>query len=130
MQGYAISVSTNPDGCSELQAPRNGHVNISTSQTVIKAHYSCNNEFSLVGQETRTCLPGGTWTGLQAICIPLLCSKPSPPTNGIVRVSTVGYTSVATYSCFNGYLLLGFENRTCFGDGVWNGFPPSCVSGQ
>lgn len=120
---------TNLDGCSELQAPPNGHVNISTSRPV-KARYGCNEGFSLIGQETLTCLQGGTWTGLQPICIRLLCSRPSPPLNGRVRVSGVGYTAVATYSCFDGYMLLGSKNRTCQWNNFWSGITPVCVLGQ
>ena len=35
--------------------------------------------------------------------------------------------TVATYSCADGYELVGEERRTCLVDGTWRGDEPQCV---
>ena len=55
-------------------------------------------------------------------------------TNGEVLYSRDPSTSdsfmsgtVATYSCTDGYELVGEEKRTCLVDGTWTGAEPYCV---
>ena len=35
--------------------------------------------------------------------------------------------TVATYSCADGYELVGEEKRTCLVDGTWTGTEPQCI---
>ena len=56
-------------------------------------------------------------------------------TNGTEQYSTEPSVSgdftggtVATYSCADGYELVGEENRTCLVDGTWTGAEPQCRS--
>ena len=48
--------------------------------------------------------------------------------NGEVDFTTTYDGSVATYSCNEGYVLCGSENRTCLLNGSWSGSPPECIS--
>ena len=41
-------------------------------------------------------------------------------TNGTI------FQSVATYTCDNGYNLVGIQNRTCESNAVWSGDEPEC----
>ena len=49
-------------------------------------------------------------------------------TSGEVDFTTTYGGSVATYSCNEGYVLCGSENRTCQSNGSWSGSPPECIS--
>ena len=56
-------------------------------------------------------------------------------TDGTMQYSTEPSASgdftggtVATYSCADGYELVGEENRTCLVDGTWTGAEPQCRS--
>ena len=64
--------------------------------------------------------------------IEIICLELSPPLNGSVEVSAqlLGVGTAATYSCDQGYILVGETARTCEDAngaiGVWNGSMPSC----
>ena len=38
------------------------------------------------------------------------------------------YTSIATYSCNDGYTLMGDSKRVCAENGAWSGSEPFCSS--
>ena len=46
--------------------------------------------------------------------------------NGMVCYNGTTAGSVATYTCDNGYTLMGTAERTCRSDGRWEGSIPSC----
>ncbi len=64
------------------------------------------------------------------------CQQLTEPTNGEVSVSTgthgvnLGVGALTTYSCSNGYGLVGQATRTCVSDGgssgIWSGSEPTC----
>ncbi len=65
--------------------------------------------------------------------IPTVCPDLPTPTNG----ESVGYNNmgtmnnrpvgaVATYSCADGYILMGNMTRDCGSDGEWSGPAPTC----
>ena len=58
--------------------------------------------------------------------IALQCPDLQAPSNGDVFVTGFIYTSTATYSCDNAYILVGESVRTCQADGSWSGIPPYC----
>ena len=55
------------------------------------------------------------------------CGDLMEPANGEVDFTTTYGGSVATYSCNEGYVLCGSENRTCQSSGSWSGSPPECI---
>ena len=55
------------------------------------------------------------------------CHNLSPPVGGKVNITSSSYLSTATYSCDEGYVLVGQENRTCHYIGIWSGSSPSCL---
>ena len=55
------------------------------------------------------------------------CHNLFSPVGGKVNITSFSYLSTATYSCDEGYVLVGQENRTCKHSGFWSGSPPSCL---
>ena len=54
------------------------------------------------------------------------CDTLSDPENGAVSFSIgVGGFAIATYTCNEGYLLIGSPIRSCL-FGEWTGSPPTC----
>jgi hypothetical protein len=57
------------------------------------------------------------------------CGSLSDPANGLVNVSTTVFNSTATYSCNDGYSLVGdTTSRTCLASASWSGSKPSCCT--
>ena len=54
------------------------------------------------------------------------CGSPGIPQNGQVDVDDTAFRSVATYSCDEGYELVGEASRVCGSDGEWSESIPSC----
>lgn len=50
------------------------------------------------------------------------------PPDGIVNISSLAQGSTATYSCDEGYTLIGDSNRTCESTAAWTGNEPTCRS--
>ena len=56
------------------------------------------------------------------------CGSLNNPANGRVSFTETFGGSVANYSCDQGYMLCGAENRICQSNGTWSGSPPECIS--
>ena len=61
----------------------------------------------------------------------IICPTLSAPPNGAVStgIQQAPYGTVATFTCRRGYLLDGYNKRTCIGSGPrgrWTGTQPSC----
>ena len=57
----------------------------------------------------------------------LLCPVLPDPLNGEVNVSSRIISSIASYTCNDGFTLVGEEERECMADGQWSGREPICV---
>ncbi|CAI8036485.1 CUB and sushi domain-containing protein 3, partial [Geodia barretti] len=113
--------------CGGLLAPASGLVNVSTTVFNSTATYSCNDGYSLEGDSTRTCLASGLWSGRSPQCTVVDCGVLVDPTSGAVTLSNTTFTSSATYSCNDGYSLVGDSTRTCLASGLWSGIAPNCT---
>ena len=56
------------------------------------------------------------------------CSPLSSPVNGAVQMDGPMYSSMASYSCDQGFGLQGDATRMCQADGTWSGATPQCRS--
>lgn len=54
------------------------------------------------------------------------CQRLQNPENGNVQVTSTRIGAVATYSCNDGFTLVGNKNRVCRPNGQWSGGAPSC----
>ncbi|CAI8024485.1 Sushi, von Willebrand factor type A, EGF and pentraxin domain-containing protein 1, partial [Geodia barretti] len=69
----------------------------------------------------------GVWSGSEPICQAIDCGILEDPVNGAVATSqgTV-FMSDATYTCNEGYRLVGSSTRSCEETEVWSGAAPVC----
>ena len=111
--------------CQDLTDPE-GSVSDMTSNGVISSKtFTCDSGSTLNGSSVITCSDDGSWTGNVPNCV--TCPSISPLSAGLVSISTDGLTSLASFTCFTGYRIIGDSNLTCQSSGVWSGPIPSCV---
>ncbi|XP_053408096.1 sushi, von Willebrand factor type A, EGF and pentraxin domain-containing protein 1-like [Mercenaria mercenaria] len=81
------------------------------------------------GTSSRICQPDGSWSGREPSCSPRDCGQLFNSINGFVNVSMgTTFGSVATYSCREGYSLVGQGTSQCNYTGTWNPpVTPTCV---
>jgi hypothetical protein len=69
---------------------------------------------------------GSGGTGGAATTAVVDCGLPPDPAHGLVRLTSTGPGSVATYARTTGYTLSGTSKRTCQADGRWSETAPTC----
>ncbi|CAI8036467.1 Sushi, von Willebrand factor type A, EGF and pentraxin domain-containing protein 1 [Geodia barretti] len=112
--------------CGSLTDPVNGAVTVTNTTFNSTATYSCNDGYSLVGDTTITCLASGLWSGDEPTCRAVDCGQLEKPANGDLDLSTTTFNSTATYSCNDGYSLVGDTTITCLASASWSGGEPTC----
>ena len=63
---YVVNLSA--VDCGSLPAPDNGQVNVSATTFNSTATYSCDAGYELNGNQSRTCLFSGNWSGNEPSC--------------------------------------------------------------
>lgn len=117
--------------CGEIQAIENGKFLYSRGTAVNSvATYSCNPGYTLVGSATSICQQNGNWLGSPPVCQVVDCGSLQAPLNGKVQFTDTTLGATATYSCNQGYLLVGTQQRNCKSQGMWTGDAPSCAAAQ
>lgn len=65
---------------------------------------TCDPGYTLSGSENRTCLSDHTWSGEEAVCLPMKCSQLEAPENALVVMPcNSDFKSSCTIICNNGY---------------------------
>ncbi|KAG5674431.1 hypothetical protein PVAND_004402 [Polypedilum vanderplanki] len=93
------------------------------------AKFSCTKGRYLVGNDTRTCMPNGRWSGSKnPTCKPVDCERPNEVENGRVIIvnDITTYGGSAEYHCIPNYNRIGPYLRKCMEDGKWSGDEPRC----
>ncbi|KAM7347402.1 CUB and Sushi multiple domains furrowed [Cochliomyia hominivorax] len=113
--------------CGPLPELEHGSMFLSEQRTSygVQATYSCHENYTLIGNENRTCELEG-WTGKQPECLVDWCPEPPEIQGGTVKVTDKRAGSTATYECETGYVLVGEPVISCGLGGEWSSKAPSC----
>ncbi|XP_052280448.1 sushi, von Willebrand factor type A, EGF and pentraxin domain-containing protein 1-like [Dreissena polymorpha] len=112
--------------CGPLEVPDSGNATVSSTTFGSSAIYWCNKGYHLVGNQLRTCLQNGTWSGDKPSCIPKDCGRLFDPANGKVFFNNTTFGAKAVFSCQEGYVMSGTDLVTCMANGSWSIPFPDC----
>lgn len=114
--------------CGGLKGVEHGTVRLENDSTTFGALavYKCHDNYTLMGEERRTCESNGKWSGQEPRCLFDWCPPPPEVQGGTVKVSGQKAGSIATYTCKSGYILLGEPVLSCSLGGSWTEKVPVC----
>ena len=116
--------------CPKLVPPRNGYFVKHVCNSVFNGACGirCNGGYKLNGSSIRLCQENGTWSGDEAQCQMRSCGPVYAPKNGRLECSSQDYVidSECTFSCEDGFTLVGSQKRVCLPIGYWDGLPAFC----
>ncbi|NWR45863.1 DAF1 protein, partial [Regulus satrapa] len=96
----------------------------------MSVRYSCNPGYYLVGSATVFCRASGNWSQPHPRCEEVTCPRPPNIANGLHSgQSSPGFSPGVTvsYSCREGFELLGNASIACTGSGHWSRPLPRCA---
>lgn len=94
--------------CNALPPLEHGSILLSEKRTTygVQATYTCHENYTLIGNENRTCQIDG-WTGKQPQCLIDWCPDPPLVAGSTVQVNGKRAGSTAVYDCEKGFVLSG-----------------------
>ncbi|XP_008426204.1 sushi, von Willebrand factor type A, EGF and pentraxin domain-containing protein 1 isoform X1 [Poecilia reticulata] len=84
-----------------------------------KVHYVCKEGYTLIGPETRECLPTGQWTEGFLQCVPRSCGPPPAVDHAVPHETHKLFGDTASYYCTDGYTASNNSKMVCNAQGVW-----------
>lgn len=88
-------------------------------------HYTCPQNYRMIGDSLRTCLTSGEWSGIEPTCRVKQCPIPII-SNGRIEMTSRNIGSFITYTCNEGYILVGSVGRFCTTAETWTQEDPTC----
>lgn len=113
--------------CGDPGTPTNGTRILEGTVFQSTVQYSCNDGYILIGFSVRECLGNESWSGVTPKCTIIDCGSPEIPNAGVLFYANTTAGSSITYSCIEGYDLVGKADRVCLNNGTWSGKTPACV---
>ncbi|GAB6029547.1 hypothetical protein CHUAL_005296 [Chamberlinius hualienensis] len=129
-----------PVDCGQPDALPGTIVQVTSTLFENVANYSCLNDGDLIGDNQRSCIDDGKWSGSAPKCQSdfcdnegcdyLSCGQPSDLENGeITFFNTSAVGGFVSYTCNDGYVLEGNPTKTCDNNTRWTsyGSHPKCI---
>lgn len=107
-QNLNIFITNLDIDCNALPALEHGSIFLSEKRTTygVQATYTCHENYTLIGNENRTCQSDG-WTGKQPQCLIDWCPDPPLVPGSTIQVNGKRAGSTAVYDCEKGFVLIG-----------------------
>ncbi|XP_053340454.1 P-selectin isoform X6 [Clarias gariepinus] len=120
--------------CDPLVTPVNGHMTCTDPLGAFSFRsscaVSCEEGYTLRGENTLTCLNTGTWSAQTPACEVVRCSALSSAPHGSMRctdpLEQFAYRSDCQSECDTGFLLRGSNHTECNAQGKWSHSLPVC----
>uniref|UniRef100_A0A8C4GKW0 Sushi, von Willebrand factor type A, EGF and pentraxin domain-containing protein 1 n=1 Tax=Dicentrarchus labrax TaxID=13489 RepID=A0A8C4GKW0_DICLA len=110
-----------PVTCGDPPPAVNANYNLDTNTYQSTVTYTCAEGYSytLIGSETRECLPSGQWSDSSAQCVPRSCGPPPAIDHAEPYESHQLFGDTANYYCTDGYTAGNNSKMVCNAQGVW-----------
>ncbi|CAB1421446.1 unnamed protein product [Pleuronectes platessa] len=105
--------------CSEPPALKDAETVGENYELGNKVHYVCKEGYTLIGPESRECLPSGQWSDSCAQCVPRSCGPPPAIDHAEPYESHQLFGDTANYYCTDGYIAGNNSKMVCNAQGVW-----------
>ncbi|XP_047657900.1 uncharacterized protein LOC113647597 [Tachysurus fulvidraco] len=120
--------------CDQIVTPTNSHMTcigpLGNFSFRSSCSVSCEEGYTLKGENTLTCLKTGKWSADTPSCEAVTCDQIVIPVNSqmtcIDPLGNFSFTSLCAVSCEEGYTLRGENTLTCLKTGKWSAETPSC----
>ncbi|XP_064334037.1 P-selectin isoform X4 [Camelus dromedarius] len=120
--------------CEPPESPAHGSMDCSPSSRGFQYNTSCSfrcaEGFRLRGADTVRCADLGQWTAPAPVCQALQCQDLPVPDKAQVNCShpfgAFRYQSACSFTCDNGFLLVGASELQCLDTGDWSDPSPEC----
>ncbi|XP_051891028.1 sushi, von Willebrand factor type A, EGF and pentraxin domain-containing protein 1-like [Pristis pectinata] len=97
------------------------------------AKYSCSAGYSLIGANRLVCTKAGEWNNTPPTCKAVLCQPPDLPADSLIEAGfgpTYTYGETISYSCAEGFQMIGKSEIECRENNTFVPGPPSCLPVQ
>ncbi|KAM4021369.1 P-selectin-like isoform 2-T2 [Anomaloglossus baeobatrachus] len=117
-----------PIQCSSLVAPVDGLMECNGGSTYNSTcAFSCSEGHEMTGSSELRCLPSGQWTSAVPLCKAVQCPSLTSPKKGHMNCQDkTNYKSECSFSCLEGFQLVGSPVLTCQSSGAWSSSEPTC----
>ncbi|KAB1260473.1 P-selectin [Camelus dromedarius] len=120
--------------CPPLKTPEQGSMTCLHPEEAFQyqssCSFSCEEGFALAGPEVVQCTASGMWTAPAPVCKALQCQDLPVPDKAQVNCShpfgAFRYQSACSFTCDNGFLLVGASELQCLDTGDWSDPSPEC----
>uniref|UniRef100_A0ABM5FRU3 Sushi, von Willebrand factor type A, EGF and pentraxin domain-containing protein 1 isoform X2 n=1 Tax=Pogona vitticeps TaxID=103695 RepID=A0ABM5FRU3_9SAUR len=90
--------------------------------------YICDTGYSLQGSSVLVCEETASWSSLSPHCEIVSCELPPVIKDATVSGNNFTFGNIVTYTCKEGYTLIGPEAVECLANGKWNMSYQQCVA--
>nr|AAI70192.1 Complement factor B [Xenopus laevis] len=91
-------------------------------------NFECYTGFETKGSQNRTCQENAKWSGETTICEDYnsYCPNPGTPIGASKSGTSYKMEGKVSYTCQQGLIMFGSNERKCLEDKTWSGTEPSC----
>ncbi|XP_076997754.1 sushi, von Willebrand factor type A, EGF and pentraxin domain-containing protein 1 isoform X2 [Tamandua tetradactyla] len=114
--------------CSSPRNIKNGKYTLSGLTYLSTATYLCDSGYSLQGPSVIGCTMSGSWDRAPPTCHLVFCGEPPAIKDAMFVGSNFTFGSTVTYTCMEGYTLVGPDTIECLASGKWSGGTQQCLA--
>ncbi|XP_019410274.1 PREDICTED: sushi, von Willebrand factor type A, EGF and pentraxin domain-containing protein 1, partial [Crocodylus porosus] len=125
--------SRSPPSCKIVTCPspqdiNNGKYVLAGTTYLSTVSYTCHSGYSLQGPSVLVCEASGRWNSKSPTCNIISCGSPPPIKDATINGNNFTFGNRVTYTCKEGYTLIGPETVECLGSGEWSMSHQQCLA--